>query len=81
MKKSEQTYKIEFNHQEMKVINFCNIVDLLLVEHSKLVIEQYECKNNFSKKRIGYCQSAISSLIRNFERLEKEFTNQVEEVA
>ena len=75
MKKSEQTYKIEFNHKEMKNIEFCNIVYLLSVEYNKLVIEQYECKSEFSKKRIGYCQSAISSLIKNFDRLEKEFTN------
>ena len=81
MKKSEQTYKIEFNHKEMKNIEFCNIVELLSIEYRKLVLKEYECKNEFSKKRIGYCESAISTLIRNFERLEKEFTNQVEEVA
>ena len=81
MKKSEQTYKIEFNHNEMKNIEFCNIVDLLSGEHKKLLLEYNKCNNKFRKNRIGYCTSAIATLIVNFERLEREFTNQVEEVA
>ena len=29
MKKSEQIYKIKFNHKEMKNIEFANIIDIL----------------------------------------------------
>ena len=81
MKKSEQTYKIEFNHKEMKNIEFCNILNVLDKEYNKLVLEQNKSNSKFSSDRIGYCQSAISLLIRNFIRLEKEFRNEIKEVA
>ena len=80
MKKSEQTYKIEFNHKEMKNIEFCDVVDVLSNEHCKLVLEYHNAKTKFSKKRIGYCISAIALLMYNFDRLEKEFRNEVKEV-
>ena len=81
MKKSEQIYKIKFNHKEMKNIEFCDITNLLLDEHRKLILKQHCAKTKFDKDRIGYSISAISTLMRNFERLEKEFRNEIKEVA
>ena len=76
MKKSEQTYKIEFNHQEMKDIEFFSINDLLEKElRTNLQIKYDDNFNDLSKKRASHRISALSTLIRNFERLEKEFTN------
>ena len=81
MKKSEQTYKIEFNHKEMKNIDFCNIIDILGDELQKSVKEGFYAKTKFKEDRADHCISALSTLIRNFDRLEKEFRNEVKEVA
>ena len=81
MKKSEQTYKIEFNHKEMKDLDFCNIIDILGDELQKSVKKRLYSKTKFEEDRAGYCISALSTLIRNFDRIGKEFTNQVKEVA
>ena len=76
---SEKIYTIQFNHKEMKNIEFCNIVNLLSDEHNKLLLEQHSAKTKFSQDRIGYCISAISTLMYNFDRLEKEFSNKIEQ--
>ena len=82
MKKSEQTYKIEFNHQQMKDIEFFSINDLLEKELRMNIQIKYDDNfNDISKKMASHRISALSTLIRNFERLEKEFTNQIKEVA
>lgn len=80
MKKiSEKIYKIQFNHKEMKNIEFFNILNLIEDEYDKLLLEQHRAKTKFFQKRIGYCISAISTLMHNFDRLEKEFRNEIEQ--
>ena len=82
MKKSKQKYNIEFNHQEMKDIEFLSINDLLEKElRTNIQIKYDDNFSDLSKEVASHIISALSTLIRNFDRLEKEFTNQVEEVA
>tara|TARA_Y100000310_G_scaffold343883_1_gene453677 strand:- start:44 stop:319 length:276 start_codon:yes stop_codon:yes gene_type:complete len=81
-KKSEQTYKIEFNHKEMKNIEFFSINDLLEKElRTNLQVKYDDNFNDLSRERASHRISALSTLIRNFERLEKEFKNEIQEVA
>lgn len=77
MKKSDQLYKIEFNHNEMKNIEFANIIDIL----EKSTYELVKNSNQSDEKKILQTISGISALIRNLDRLEKEFRNEVKEVA
>ena len=76
MKKSEQTYKIEFNHQEMKDIEFFSINDLLEKElRTNLQIKYDDSFSSISRKKASHIVSALTTLVRNFERLNNEFTN------
>ena len=77
MKKSDQLYKIEFNHNEMKDIEFANIIDILQDSTYRLV----KNSNQSDEKKILQTISGIGALIRNLDRLEKEFRNEVKEVA
>ena len=77
MKKSDQLYKIVFNHNEMKNIEFANIIDIL----EKSTYELVKNSNQSDEKKILQTISGISALIRNLDRLEKEFRNEVKEVA